>query len=216
MAAARPMLEAKDSPVAGKIGCAQAPVARTASSGWLYTWAFGVEKAGREQDSVWKFISRACGKDYERLMGDALGRSRVPAGKCSSTYRRPEYLASAGSFAPQAEAAIRAASVADTTAQPRPAAASSSLTFRSSPSEEPGFPNRSAQRSPATSPWTRRWTPGRRSRSRSRRRARIRSVHADDRTRHGAVVWIDRSLVAGEPRNGSAPAWDQLARSARE
>jgi sorbitol/mannitol transport system substrate-binding protein len=114
------LLEAKDSPVAGKLGYARAPVVRTASSGWLYTWAFGVQKASKKQAAAWKFISWACGKDYERLVGESLGWSRVPAGKRSSTYGRPEYLASAAPFAAQAQAAVESATPRDTSVQPRP------------------------------------------------------------------------------------------------
>ena len=36
-------LEAKDSPVRGKIGYVPAPVDKTESSGWLYTWAWAIE-----------------------------------------------------------------------------------------------------------------------------------------------------------------------------
>src|SRR5690606_10741225 len=57
-AAAGP-LEAKDSPVAGKLGYAQAPVKETKASGWLYTWAFLMEKATKNPDAAWQFISWA-------------------------------------------------------------------------------------------------------------------------------------------------------------
>ncbi|GAA3438871.1 ABC transporter substrate-binding protein [Kutzneria kofuensis] len=118
--AAAGLLEAKDSPVAGKLGYAQAPVVRTASSGWLYTWAFAIEKASGKQDSAWKFISWACGKDYEGLVGASLGWSRVPSGKRASTYQRPECRVSTAPFGAQAEAAIRGATPRDTSVQPRP------------------------------------------------------------------------------------------------
>ena len=57
-------LEGSGSPVAGKIGYAQAPVVQTKSSGWLYTWAWGMQKASKHADDAWKFISWASGKDY--------------------------------------------------------------------------------------------------------------------------------------------------------
>ena len=39
-------LEAPDSPVAGKIGYVPAPVEKTERPGWLYSWAWAMEKAG--------------------------------------------------------------------------------------------------------------------------------------------------------------------------
>ena len=43
-------LEASDSPVKGKIGYVPAPVDKTDSSGWLYTWAWGMQKASTKTD----------------------------------------------------------------------------------------------------------------------------------------------------------------------
>ncbi|WP_433262796.1 ABC transporter substrate-binding protein [Actinosynnema sp. CS-041913] len=114
------LLEAADSPVHGKLGFAQAPTVRTDSSAWLYTWAFGIQKASKKADNAWKFISWASGKGYEELAGRNLGWSKVPDGKRSSTYRRPEYLAAGGTFAKQAEAAIASAKPTDPGVQPRP------------------------------------------------------------------------------------------------
>jgi sorbitol/mannitol transport system substrate-binding protein len=115
------LLEANDSPVKGKLAFAQAPVVKTDASQWLYTWAFGVQKASKNQDAAWKFISWASGKDYEKLVGTSLGWSRVPDGKRSSTYQNPDYLAAGSSFAKQAEAAIKGAKPTDPGVQPRPA-----------------------------------------------------------------------------------------------
>src|SRR5581483_6387496 len=50
-------LEGTGSPVAGKIGYVPAPVDQTKSSGWLYTWAWGLQKASTHKDDAWKFIS---------------------------------------------------------------------------------------------------------------------------------------------------------------
>ena len=66
-------LEAADSPVKGKIGYVAAPVVKTQSSGWLYAWAWGIQQASTKQESAWKFISWASGKDYEKLVGTAAG-----------------------------------------------------------------------------------------------------------------------------------------------
>ncbi len=113
-------LEAKDSPVAGKLGYAPAPVVKTASSGWLYTWAWGVQNASKKQDAAWKFISWASGKDYEKLVGTKLGYAQVPAGKRASTYTNPDYLKVASAFAKPTQAAITAAVPTDPGVQPRP------------------------------------------------------------------------------------------------
>jgi sorbitol/mannitol transport system substrate-binding protein len=113
-------LEAPGSPVAGKIGYVPAPVAKTKNSQWLYTWAWGVQKASKKQDAAWKFISWASGKDYEGLVGSKLGWSRVPAGKRASTYANPDYLKVAGAFAGPTEQAISGADPRNPGVQPRP------------------------------------------------------------------------------------------------
>ncbi|MGW2559500.1 ABC transporter substrate-binding protein [Streptomyces sp. NPDC001514] len=114
-------LEAKDSPVKGKIGYVPAPVDRTESSGWLYTWAFGMQKASKKADSAWKFISWASGKEYEELVGKQVGWADVPAGKRTSTYANPEYRKDAEAFAEVTKQAIGAADPVNPGVQPRPA-----------------------------------------------------------------------------------------------
>jgi len=113
-------LEAKGSPVAGKMGYAPAPVVKTASSGWLYSWAWGVEKASKNQDNAWKFISWASSKEYEELVGTKLGYAQIPAGKRTSTYSNADYLKVASTFAKPTQAAIDAADPTDPGVQQRP------------------------------------------------------------------------------------------------
>jgi sorbitol/mannitol transport system substrate-binding protein len=113
-------LEAPGSPVAGKIGYVPAPVVKTKSSGWLYTWAWGIQKASKKQDAAWKFVSWASGKDYEKLVGTQLGWAKVPAGKRASTYENPDYVQSAQAFAKATETAIQGADPRDPGVQPRP------------------------------------------------------------------------------------------------
>ncbi|MFF3286821.1 ABC transporter substrate-binding protein [Streptomyces sp. NPDC003023] len=115
-------LEAAGSPVKGRIGYVPAPVEKTDSSGWLYTWAWGMQKASKKPDKAWKFISWASGKEYEQLVGEESGWANVPAGKRASTYDRPEYLKSAGAFAAVTEKAIAGADPLDPGTQPRPTA----------------------------------------------------------------------------------------------
>ena len=114
-------LEAKDSPVRGKLGYAPAPVVKTKSSGWLYAWSWGIQAASTKQENAWKFVSWASSKEYEQLVGQELGWSRVPAGKRASTYENPEYLAEAKAFAEPTRAAIESADPANPGVQPRPA-----------------------------------------------------------------------------------------------
>ncbi|MBM9624517.1 ABC transporter substrate-binding protein [Streptomyces zhihengii] len=114
-------LEASGSPVKGKIGYVPAPVEKTASSGWLYTWAWGMQKASTKSDDAWKFISWASSKKYEELVGEQVGWANVPAGKRASTYRNTDYLAESAAFAEVTEKAIAAADPVNPGTQPRPA-----------------------------------------------------------------------------------------------
>ncbi|MFG2297780.1 ABC transporter substrate-binding protein [Streptomyces sp. NPDC048603] len=119
--AAAGSLEAAGSPVKGKIGYVQAPVERTESSGWLYTWAWGIQKASKNSENAWKFISWASGKEYEQLVGEQLGWANVPAGKRTSTYRNPKYVAASAAFSEVTLAAIGSARPDNPGVQPRPA-----------------------------------------------------------------------------------------------
>ncbi|QIY68707.1 sugar ABC transporter substrate-binding protein [Streptomyces sp. RLB1-33] len=114
-------LESSDSPVAGKVGYVPAPVDQTKSSGWLFTWAWGVQKASTHQADAWKFISWASSKKYEDLVGTKLGWSRVPAGKRTSTYTNPKYVAAASAFATATANALKTADPSNPGVQPRPA-----------------------------------------------------------------------------------------------
>jgi sorbitol/mannitol transport system substrate-binding protein len=113
-------LDGKDSPVAGKIGYVQAPVVKTKSAGWLYTWSWAIQNASRHKDNAWKFVSWASSRQYEELVGQQLGWSNVPAGKRASTYANPDYLKSAGAFAKPTLEAIQSANPTDPGVQPRP------------------------------------------------------------------------------------------------
>ncbi|MFE0375318.1 ABC transporter substrate-binding protein [Streptomyces inhibens] len=114
-------LESSDSKVAGKVGYAPAPVERTASSGWLYTWAWGLQKASTHQDAAWKFIRWASSQKYEQLVGRTLGWSKVPGGKRASLYRNPQYLKNSGAFAKATKQAISSAQPNNPGVQERPA-----------------------------------------------------------------------------------------------
>ncbi|MEU2925144.1 sugar ABC transporter substrate-binding protein [Streptomyces sp. NPDC007251] len=115
------LLEANGSPVKGKLGYAPAPVEKTPSSGWLYTWAWGIQKASRNPDKAWKFVSWASGKGYEQLVGETSGWPNVPAGKRASTYGNAAYRKSAAAFQDMTKQAIESARPTDPGVQPRPA-----------------------------------------------------------------------------------------------
>ncbi|MFF4897607.1 ABC transporter substrate-binding protein [Streptomyces sp. NPDC001068] len=114
-------LEAAGSPVKGKMGYVPAPVDKTDSSGWLYTWAWGIQKASKNPDDSWKFISWASSKGYEKLVGEQAGWANVPAGKRTSTYDIPQYREEAAAFADVTRDAIAGAKPNDPGVQPRPA-----------------------------------------------------------------------------------------------
>ncbi len=114
-------LESADSPVRGLMGYAPAPVVETDSSGWLYAWSWSIQQASAKKDAAWEFISWASSAEYEQLVGEELGWSRVPAGKRASTYSNPDYLAEASAFAEPTLTAIETADPNDPGTQPRPA-----------------------------------------------------------------------------------------------
>jgi sorbitol/mannitol transport system substrate-binding protein len=118
-------LEAKGSPVAGKMGYVSAPHDLTPQSGWLYTWAWAIEKASKHQADADKFVAWASGKAYENLVatsttGPFPGAANVPAGKRTSTYSNATYLKVASVFAVPTLAAIKAAPAANPGVQKRP------------------------------------------------------------------------------------------------
>jgi sorbitol/mannitol transport system substrate-binding protein len=118
--AAGSLEDPKVSKVAGKVGYAPAPVVKTDSSGWLWAWSWVVPKTTKKVDAASKFALWASSKDYEKLVGQKLGWSRVPSGKRASTYDIPEYKKAAAAFGPQTLKAIEEANPTDPGVQPRP------------------------------------------------------------------------------------------------
>jgi sorbitol/mannitol transport system substrate-binding protein len=108
------------SKVAGKVGYAYAPVNKTKTSGWLYTWAWGIEKASKNPDNAWKFVSWASGKDYQKLVGEKLGWAKVPDGTRQSLYDNPKYQQAASSFYKVIQGSIATADPTNPGVQPRP------------------------------------------------------------------------------------------------
>ena len=62
----------------------------------------------------------ASSKDYENLVGQQLGWSRVPSGKRVSTYENPEYQQAASAFAEITLQSIEGVDPANPGVQPRP------------------------------------------------------------------------------------------------
>ncbi|AZL06563.1 MAG: ABC transporter substrate-binding protein [Brevibacterium aurantiacum] len=118
--AATGTLEADDSPVKDKIGYVAAPVKDTESSSWLYTWAWGIQKAGKNQDAAKQFVAWASSQDYEETVAEELGWQHVPAGKRTSTYENADYQKAAAPFYKQTEEAINSADPKNPGVQPRP------------------------------------------------------------------------------------------------
>ncbi|WP_055613257.1 ABC transporter substrate-binding protein [Streptomyces phaeochromogenes] len=118
--AAGSLEDPKSSKIAGKVGYSYAPVDRTDSSGWLWTWAWAMPKTTKKADAASKFMLWASGKDYEKLVGEKLGWSRVPAGKRASTYELPEYQKAASAFGDITLKSIEQANPTDPGVQPRP------------------------------------------------------------------------------------------------
>jgi sorbitol/mannitol transport system substrate-binding protein len=108
------------SKVAGKVGYAYAPVNKTKTSGWLYTWAWGIEKASKNPDSAWKFVSFASGKDYQRIVGQKLGWAKAPDGTRQSLYDNPNYQKAASAFYKVILGSIKTADPVNPGVQPRP------------------------------------------------------------------------------------------------
>src|SRR5437764_14531143 len=107
------LLEAGNSPVKGKNGFAFAPVDKTKSSGWLWSWALAIPKSSPDPSDAWKYIAFATGKQYLRAAGPLVkgGWAAIPPGTRLSTYRIPQYKKAAKAFAATTLAAMKAAPI---------------------------------------------------------------------------------------------------------
>ncbi|MCT9138161.1 ABC transporter substrate-binding protein [Streptomyces violarus] len=91
-------IEADGSSVKGKVGYVPAPHDRTGKAGWLWTWAWGVQKASDDKDAAWEFISWASSKEYQEQVGQEMGWTSAPAGNRKSLYANPEYQQAAAAW----------------------------------------------------------------------------------------------------------------------
>ncbi|MGH3250025.1 MAG: ABC transporter substrate-binding protein [Trebonia sp.] len=80
-------------------GYAFAPVNKTTSSGWLWSWSLGIPQGVSDQSAAWKWISWATSKQYDTLVASKYGWSAVPPGSRTSLYSNASYLKAAAPFA---------------------------------------------------------------------------------------------------------------------
>jgi sorbitol/mannitol transport system substrate-binding protein len=92
--------------IAANTGYAFAPVDKTTSSGWLWTWSLGIPQGTANQGAAWKFVSWATSKQYDSLVAAKYGWAAVPPGTRTSLYANPNYLKAASAFAPITIASI--------------------------------------------------------------------------------------------------------------
>src|SRR3954464_2612264 len=116
------LLEASDSPVKGKNGYVPAPVEKTKSSGWLWSWALAIPKTTSKEDLAWKYISFATGPQYLKEAGSKVtgGWAALPPGTRKSTYAIPQYKKAAAAFAAPTLDAISAAPINNPGTSKRP------------------------------------------------------------------------------------------------
>jgi sorbitol/mannitol transport system substrate-binding protein len=85
--------------MAAQTGYAFAPVDKTKSSGWLWTWSLGIPQGTPNSGAAWKFVSWATSKQYDSLVAAKYGWAAVPPGTRTSLYDNPQYQAKAKAFA---------------------------------------------------------------------------------------------------------------------
>ena len=106
--------------VFAQTGYAFAPVDKTTSSGWLWSWALGVPQGTANQGAAWKFVSWATSQQYDALVASKYGWAAVPPGTRTSLYNNPNYLSAAKAFAPITIASINGTDPDHPTVNPVP------------------------------------------------------------------------------------------------
>ncbi len=92
------LADPKLNPQAANTGFAYQP-AEEIQSGWLWAWAFAIEKSTKHQDAALAFVKWATSKDYVQLVAKQLGWGQAPSGVRASTYADPGYKEYAANFA---------------------------------------------------------------------------------------------------------------------
>jgi sorbitol/mannitol transport system substrate-binding protein len=70
--------------MAAQTGYAFAPVDKTTSSGWLWTWSLGIPQGTANAGAAWKFVSWATSQQYDALVASKYGWAAVPPGNRNS------------------------------------------------------------------------------------------------------------------------------------
>ena len=90
--AAGSLSDPKESQVAGKVGFASAPIAKTPKgSHWLWSWAFAIPAKAKSTDAAERFALWATSKDYINMVAADTGWATVPPGTRKSTYENADY-----------------------------------------------------------------------------------------------------------------------------
>jgi sorbitol/mannitol transport system substrate-binding protein len=101
-------------------GYALAPVDKTKSSGWLWTWSLGIPQGTSNSGAAWKFVSWATSKQYDDLVASKYGWAAVPPGTRTSLYNNPKYQQAAKAFASITQESINSADPEHPTLNPVP------------------------------------------------------------------------------------------------
>src|SRR3954447_6418639 len=91
------LADPKLNPQAANTGFAYQPTEKI-GSGWLWAWAFAVEKGTQHSDAALAFVKWATSKDYVQLVASQLGWGQVPSGVRASTYADAGYKEYAKGF----------------------------------------------------------------------------------------------------------------------
>jgi sorbitol/mannitol transport system substrate-binding protein len=108
------------SKIVGRSGYVPAPVERTKSSGWLYTWSLAMPKVAKDKQASWEFMRWMTDKQFVRSVGEEFGWNRVPPGCRKSTYDIPEYADAAKAYAQPTLDSINEATQENAMANPVP------------------------------------------------------------------------------------------------
>ena len=115
-------LEAANSPVRGENGYVPAPVERTKTSGWLWSWALAIPRTSSKSRLAWRYVAWATGPQYIQQAGSRIagGWAAIPPGTRRSTYAIRAYRKAARTFARPTLDAIESAPIDDPGTSERP------------------------------------------------------------------------------------------------
>jgi sorbitol/mannitol transport system substrate-binding protein len=108
------------STIVGRSGYVAAPVEKTDSSGWLYTWALAMPSVAQDKQGSWEFMRWMTDKEFVKSVGAEFGWNRVPPGCRASTYDIPEYREAAEAYAQPTLDAINEATQENSMVNPVP------------------------------------------------------------------------------------------------